>query len=238
MNMRLMIKPVLCRARQMDNYAYVLKDQESGVSAVLDASEAEPVIEVCEELGLKPDYVFVTHHHYDHTDGNTALKEKYGLKIVGPEAERSCIKGLDIGLSDGDSFFLGTRPIKIISAPGHTMGHILWYFPDDKVLFTGDVLFNLTIGGLFEGTAVQMFESLQKIKKLPDDVLFYPGHEYTLGTLRYLPCDDHLKEYTDFVSERIKNNLPASPVPLGLEKKCNPFLKVETLEEFVQQFER
>ena len=176
----LKIEPILCRAGSMDNYAWLLIDEESGQSAVVDPSEAAPIINRCQELNVKPDYIFNTHHHYDHTDANLELKQLYSAKIVGGAADYKRIPGLDIALEDGDIFNLGESQAQIIRVDGHTIGHILWYFPEAKALFTGDTLFNLCIGGLFEGTAEMMFESLQKIKELPNDVNFYPGHEYTI----------------------------------------------------------
>ena len=163
--MSLQIEPILCRPNTMDNYAYLLTDTQTEESAIIDASEAEPIIRVCEQKNIQPKYILVTHHHEDHTNGNLPLKKKYNLQIAVPRLESSLIDGADILLSENDTFSLGKSTAKIISAPGHTNGHILYYFTEDKALFTGDVLFNLSIGGLFEGTPQQMWNSLNKIKK-------------------------------------------------------------------------
>ncbi|MBO7556762.1 MAG: MBL fold metallo-hydrolase [Alphaproteobacteria bacterium] len=229
----LKITPILCRPHEMDNYAYLLQDLETGASAILDASEAEPVVAECEKQNIKPDFLLVTHHHFDHVEGNLALKEKYGAKIVGAKADAERIAEIDITLCDGDEFFLGKAKAKIISADGHTIGHILWYFPEEKALFTGDTLFNLCIGGLFEGTIEQMWHSLQKIKELPDDVLFYPGHEYTIYGVRSL-CGETGEKYRQKALSRLQKGLPAGPMTLGEEKICNPYLQAESLEEFAQ----
>lgn len=227
----LKVTPILCRAGQMDNYAYLLEDVATKTVAVLDVSEAEPVINECEKQGVSPKFIFTTHHHFDHVEGNLIIKEKYGAEIVGAEADRFRIAGMDIMLKDGDVFKLGDSEAHIISADGHTIGHILWYFAKDKILFTGDVLFNLCIGGLFEGTAEQMWNTLEKIKKLPDDVVFYPGHEYTMygfHNLHGLPCE----RYIEKAKKRLAQGLPVAPVSLGEEKICNPYLSAESFTEF------
>ena len=228
----LRIEPVLCRAGTMDNYAWLLTDEETGQSAVVDPSEAAPIIARCKELGIKPQYIFNTHHHYDHTDANLELKALYGAQVVGGAADLNRIPGIDIGLNDGDTFSLGSSRAEIIRAGGHTIGHILWYFPEAKALFTGDTLFNLCIGGLFEGSAEQMFATLNKIKELPNDVKFYPGHEYTIhgiGFAQYFnPNSQLLKQYVEEAMGKIKQGKPVAPVTLGLEKHCNPYLQAVT----------
>lgn len=229
--MMLKVTPILCRAGKMDNYAYLLQDSSTLTAAVLDASEAAPIIAECKKQNVKPQFLFNTHHHFDHVEGNLELKELYNAKIVGSAVDSKRIEGMDICLDDGDVFDLGDSQAKIIEADGHTIGHILWYFPKDKVLFTGDTLFNLSIGGLFEGTPEQMWHTLQKIKKLPDDVLFYPGHEYTaygLYSLNGLPA----QVYAEKAKRRLAQGLPAGPFTLGEEKVCNPYLSASNLGEF------
>ena len=189
----------------------------------------------CEKQNIVPRFLLNTHHHFDHVEGNTELKALFGAKIVGAEADRSRIEGMDIGLDDGDIFKIGESEAHIINADGHTIGHILWYFPKDKILFTGDTLFNLSIGGLFEGTPEQMWQTLQKIKKLPDDVVFYPGHEYTaygFSALRGISG----QHYAERAKERLEQGLPVAPVSLGEEKICNPYLSVGSLQDFWQLF--
>lgn len=237
--MSLKIKPVLCRAGAMDNYAYIITDEASGITAVVDASEAEPIKIMCDALKLKPSYILTTHHHFDHVGGNAELKAEYGLKVVGPETEKSLIPELDIALKDGDYFCLGESKAQVIAAPGHTLGHVLWYFPDDKVLFTGDVLFNLCIGGIFEGTPEQMWNSLQKIKALPDDVAFYAGHEYTAGAMRMAMARGQtpaMEKYLAMAYSRLTRKEPNMPITLGLEKQCNPYLMINDKEQFLQIF--
>lgn len=236
----LKVYPILCRAGKMDNYAYLLLDEATGVSAVIDPSEAAPIIKKCAELDVKPDYILNTHHHFDHTDANEELKKLYGAKVVANINDAARIPGFDIGVEPGGTFALGESIAEIIDVSAHTQGHILWYFPKDKVVFTGDTLFNLCVGGLFEGSVEEMYAALQKIKQLPDDVLFYPGHEYTMPSvpmaLHLLPDSPVLPQYIQNARQRLAQNLPVAPVALGIEKQCNPYLHADSLAELQQIF--
>ena len=236
----LKIYTVLCRAGHMDNYTYILQDSNSGISAVIDPSEVTPIINKLQELQLKPHYIFNTHHHFDHTDGNKELKQIYGAKVIGNQADSHRIPEFDIGVNDGEEFMLGNSKAQIIDVSAHTQGHILWYFPQDKALFTGDTLFNLCIGGLFEGTPEEMYKALQKIKSLPDDVDFYPGHEYTIhgADLAHYLNHDNLKceQYLQNAIHKLQQGPPVSPIQLGLEKQCNPYLQANNLSEFKKLF--
>lgn len=237
--MSLQINPVLCRAGTMNNYAYILVDTQNAVSAVVDASEADPVIKKCQELNVRPSFILSTHHHFDHVGGNNAVKEKYNARIVVPEAEKENFEQYDFTVSQGDVLEIGKTQMHALSAPGHTRGHVLYYAPEEKVLFTGDVLFNLCIGGLFEGTPEQMWESLQKIKMLPDDVSFYPGHEYTAHCLAQAAAANNsqpMQLYTKIVTDRLRQKMPAAPIKLGLEKQCNPYLLIGDEKEFENLF--
>lgn len=220
----------------MDNYAYIIQDQTTGTSAVIDPSEAAPVIAECEKLGITPKFILNTHHHFDHVDGNLELAEKYGAKIACNQADMHRINGAEIALIPGQTFKLGDSEAEIIDVSAHTQGHILYYFAEDKILFTGDTLFNLCIGGLFEGTPEQMFTALQKIKQLPDDVVFYPGHEYTQGGARFAFSYNHgneaVQKYLSKARERLSQGLPVAPITLGEEKRCNPYLEAASLDEF------
>ena len=233
----LKVYSVLCRQGYMDNYAYILLDEETGISAVVDPSEAERVVWECERLNVRPSFILNTHHHFDHVDGNAGLVEKYGAKVVCNVADKHRIESCDITVEPGSKFVLGKSEAEIIDVSAHTQGHIVFYFEQDKILFTGDTLFNLCIGGLFEGSAQQMFEALKKIKALPDDVVFYPGHEYTMGGAKqafyYNQGNDAIKTYLDRAKHRLDAGLPVAPVSLGDEKVCNPYLQAETLEEFM-----
>lgn len=236
--MSLEIYPILCNAGFMDNYAYVLIDSETKVSAVVDAAEEKPIVEFCQKQDITPSYILTTHHHEDHTNANFALKKRFNAKVVGSKIEENLISGLDIALNDGDLFKLGNSEAAAILASGHTNGHLLWYFSKDKAIFTGDVLFNLCIGGLFEGTPQQMWQSLQKIKGLPNDVRFYPGHEYTKSAFGYLIANQNqlqIQKYLQFLEQCRQNNQPPVGNTLGLEKLCNPYLLLQTEADFVNQ---
>lgn len=238
--MPLQIYPVLCRAGQMDNYSYILIDEETRATAVIDPSEAAPLITRLEQLDAAPQYILNTHHHFDHTDENLTLKQKYGAKIVANERDKNRIPGFDLGVLPDETFNLGKSEARIIDASAHTQGHILWYFPQSKALFTGDTLFNLCIGGLFEGTPEQMFAALQKIRQLPDDTLFYPGHEYTTygahEAFAYNNGSPDIQNYLNKAQANLSRGLPAGPFTLGEEKRCNPYLQAQTPEEFKNLF--
>lgn len=233
--MSLNIVPILCNAGIMDNYAYLLTDTDTNISAIVDAAEETPIINYCSAHNLIPEYIFTTHHHKDHTNANLALKKRYNLKVAGSEIEKEITEGLDISLKDGDTFNLGKTQAQIILTAGHTLGHILWYFPREKVLFTGDMLFNMTIGGLFEGSPQQMWQSIQKIKALPDDVRFYPGHEYSIASLSYLKALTRTNPYAAEYLAFLQNTRPPVGNSLGLEKKCNPYFTIASENDFIQQ---
>ena len=236
----LKIYTILCRQGEMDNYSYILQDTDTGICAVLDPSETEPIVKKLQELNLKPDYILNTHHHFDHTEGNSDIKRLYGSKVVGNISDSHRIPDFDIGVQDGDTFCIGNSCAQIIDVSAHTQGHIVWYFAQDKALFTGDTLFNLCIGGLFEGTPEQMYHALDKIKKLPDDTDFYPGHEYTLGgaqfALRFNPNNPTLTQYLQKASQKLQKGESVCPIKLGIEKLCNPFLQANNLNEFNKIF--
>lgn len=219
-----------------DNYAYLLRSDD-GTSAILDAGEAEPIIKTLEEQGIKPDYILTTHHHWDHVNGNPKIKSLYNCKLVGPKKEATRIKGgVDIELSDGDIFTLGNETAQIIETPGHTMGGICFYFKDSDIIFTGDSLFSMGCGKLFEGTAADMYESFQKLKALPDQTMIYPGHEYTKSNAGFCLSLERnnaaLKERIAEVKELRSKNLPTVPVSLKTEKETNVFMKAKSAEEF------
>ena len=236
----LKVYPVLCRAGQMDNYSYILQDEVSGICAIMDPSEVAPIIQKLTTLKITPNYILNTHHHFDHTDGNAELKQIYGAKVVGNIADSHRIPEFDIGVTPQETFMLGNSCAEIIDVSAHTQGHILWYFPQDKILFTGDTLFNLCIGGLFEGTIEQMYHALEKIKALPDDVCFYPGHEYTIGGAEhalYLNNNNpKLKQYLQNAITKLQQGIPVSPIQLGIEKQCNPYLQASNFSEFKKLF--
>lgn len=221
-----------------DNYYYLLLSPETEETALVDCGEADPVLAKLNELGLKLDYLFSTHHHWDHTDGNLEIKENTGCKIIGFKEDAERIPGIDIKLSDGETFNFAGEEVQITHIPGHTTGAISFYFPKNKMLFTGDTLFSMGCGRLFEGTPEIMLNSLQKIKSLPDDILIYCGHEYSLKnaefSLTIKPKNTALQKHYEEVKNLREKNLPTIPTTLALEKQINPFLRTDSLEKFTQ----
>ena len=241
---------VLCRAGKMDNYSYILHDDKSGITAVIDPSEPAPIITKLSALSLKPQYILNTHHHFDHTDGNLELKNLYRAQVVANINDKNRIPEFDIGIEPQKTYTLSPSAglvsgsladsdftFKVIDASAHTQGHVLYYFPLAKALFTGDTLFNLCIGGLFEGSPEQMFAALQKIRTLPDDTIFYPGHEYTAGgadaAWHYFGGNQDIRNYLEKAQKHLQQGLPAGPYTLAEEKKCNPYLAAPTPAEFI-----
>jgi len=198
---------------------------------VVDPSEFNPVNLEISKTYKKLDFILNTHHHHDHVGGNIDLKKKYNSKIICSSYDEKRIPGVDIKKSDGDQFSLGETDFKIIHIPGHTLGHIAFYSQKNNLVFTGDTLFSLGCGRIFEGTFEQMFESLEKIKKLPKNTMMYCGHEYTKKNGQFCIGIDRENEK---LQDRIKNidnktqkNLPTIPITLGEELETNIFLRCE-----------
>lgn len=232
--MSLEIIPIFCNEKNMANYAYIIHEPSLSLTLVIDAAEANPLFAALDRLQLKPDYILTTHHHFDHVGGNLSLKKRFGAKIIAPEKEFSHVPGADIAVSETQPLNLKGLEIKVIDAPGHTAGHVLYHLPKAQKLFTGDVLFNLCIGGLFEGTPTQMFNSLQKIKRLPDNTEIFPGHEYTRACLP--PQIKETPEFTAYLNKmRQRENGQLAPETLAEEKMFNPYLRAETLADFINE---
>ena len=162
-----------------DNYAYIINDYNSKTTGVIDPSEASPIITFLKKQKLKLDYILNTHHHFDHIGGNIELKKKYNAQVVGFEGDKHRIPGIDIALKNNENWNFGNSTIKVFHIPGHTLGHICFFFEKEKIAFTGDTLFSLGCGRIFEGNHKQMLDSLNKIKSLPKETKIYCGHEYT-----------------------------------------------------------
>ena len=172
--MRVEIIPCL-----QDNYSYLIINENNNDACVVDPSEAKPVIDFINKNNINLKYILNTHHHYDHIGGNKELKEKYNATVVGFKNDAKRIPEIDVLVEDNQVWKRDNFEVKIIHIPGHTTGHICFYFYKEKLLFSGDTLFSLGCGRIFEGTYEEMFESLSKIKNLPDDTKIYCGHEYT-----------------------------------------------------------
>lgn len=217
-----------------DNYTYVI---ESGTSVgIVDPGEADAVVDFLDAHHLTPTYILITHHHWDHVNGIPALQKKYNLEILGPEREKDKIPFLTKTFSDKDSFMFGDEQVEVIETAGHTSGHICYAFKNAKALFSGDTLFSMGCGRLFEGSADQMFESFQKFQTLPDDTLIYCGHEYTLRNAEFAssiePENEDLIARIKDVQKLRADNIPTIPTSMAIERKTNPFLRAKTPAEF------
>lgn len=212
-----------------DNYCYLIHDPETGVTGVIDTPEVAPIEKALADTGWSLDYILNTHHHWDHAGGNLELKKKTGCRIVGPSADAKRIPGIDIAVGDGDRFDLGSKTAIIYDTPGHTSGHIVYHFADDAIAFTGDTLFSMGCGRLFEGTAKQMWSSLQKLLNWPDETLVYCAHEYTQSNAAFAltvePDNEHLVQRAARVDELRRRGQPTIPSTIGLERETNPFLR-------------
>ncbi|PKU22295.1 hydroxyacylglutathione hydrolase [Telmatospirillum siberiense] len=214
-----------------DNYVYLLHDPASLATAAVDPAVAEPVEERLAQKGWTLTHILNTHHHGDHTGGNLALKQRYGARIVGARNDSQRIPGIDAQVADGDSFLLGEAAAVVMAVPGHTSGHIAFWFPESHALFCGDTLFALGCGRLFEGTAEQMWSSLLKLRGLPDDTMVYCAHEYTQSNARFarlLERDNKaLLTRIDDIDAKRSRDLPTVPSPLAIERATNPFLRAD-----------
>ena len=214
-----------------DNYSYLIYDKHSDTVAIIDPSEFEPCDEAINKNYKKLDFILNTHHHYDHVGGNEDLKKKYNSTVLGFEDDRNRIPGIDKIIKDNQEFKIGSLNFTTIFIPGHTKGHIAFYQKEAKVIFTGDTLFSLGCGRVFEGTYEQMFTSLNKLKNLPKDTKIYCGHEYTLKNfefcLKYNPDNNFLKKRENKIKSNLKSNIPTVPSTIGEEIKTNIFFRYD-----------
>ena len=219
-----------------DNYSYLIIDETNKNACVIDPGESIPIINFVENNNIKLKYILNTHHHYDHIGGNLELKEKFGSKIVAFKDDKSRIPEIDILVQNNQIWKADNFEAKIYHTPGHTSGHIAFYFFNEKKIFTGDTLFSLGCGRIFEGTYKEMFNSLNKIKKLPKETKIYCGHEYTLQNSNFCihqdPKNSKLKDKIIKIKKKLENGLPTLPTILSEEIECNIFLKANNIETF------
>ena len=217
-----------------DNYIYLLRDHQMEITAVIDPAEPEPVMALLKERNWQLNYVLNTHHHQDHTGANLALKAQTGCAIIGYEQDAARIPGIDVKVREGAQVTIGRFQLEVIFLPGHTLGHIAYYSPDFSLLFCGDVLFSMGCGRLFEGSAGQMWKSLQKIKSLPKDTLICCAHEYSQHNaaiaLKIDPHNPQLHERINEVDRLRAEGEYTVPVPLYTELQTNPFLRSDNQE--------
>ena len=213
-----------------DNYSYLIFEEGTNTVSIIDPAEFMPCDKVIQKY-KKLDYILNTHHHADHVDGNIELKKKYNSKIMGFEDDKNRIPGIDILLKNNQNQKIGNLDFKTIFIPGHTKGHVAFYFKNEKIVFTGDTLFSLGCGRVFEGTNLDMFNSLNKLKILPPETKVYCGHEYTKSNLnfclKYDLNNSLLKKKSIEINSKITNGLPTIPTTIGEELKTNIFLRYD-----------
>jgi len=210
-----------------DNYIYLIEAKKSDALIAVDPALAAPVREACQSLGKPLTHIFNTHHHWDHTDGNLELKRDYGCQIIGASHDAARIPGINIGICESTPPEVDHLNITVIDLPGHTSGHIAYLIGD--ALFCGDTLFGAGCGRLFEGTATQMWQSLNKLAKLNEKSRIYCAHEYTMANLTFAhamdPDNQQVDERINTDSAKRHAGLPTIPSTIGLEKATNPFLR-------------
>ncbi|MEQ9560228.1 MAG: hydroxyacylglutathione hydrolase [Rhodospirillales bacterium] len=215
-----------------DNYVYLAHCPETGATAVVDPAVAGPVLDAARAKGWTISHILNTHHHGDHTGGNQEIKASTGCTIVGPRADRDRIPGIDVEVGDGDTYRLGNAEARVYDVPGHTRGHIAYWFAGSDALFCGDTLFAMGCGRLFEGTPQQMVTSLQKFKTLPPETRVFCAHEYTQSNGRFAlsvePDNAALVQRMQDVDAARAKNIPTVPSTIGIELKTNPFLRADS----------
>lgn len=217
-----------------DNYGVLLHDPETGATAAIDAPEAAAVEAALAATGWRLTDILVTHHHNDHTAGIPALKQRYGCRVVAPRKEAVQIADVDETVEEGDTVRVGRLIAKVLDTPGHTAGHISYWFEADKLAFVGDTMFSIGCGRIIEGTPPMMWESLRKVRDLPGDTQVYCGHEYTASNIAYArtvePDNAALRARADEVAKLRAANKPTLPVTIADERATNPFLRADLPE--------
>jgi hydroxyacylglutathione hydrolase len=212
-----------------DNYAVLLHDAEAGVTASIDAPDADQILKHLDAKGWRLTHLLITHHHKDHTGGNLRLKEATGCTVIGPLTEADRVPGIDRGVREGDTIAFGGFEVRVLETPGHTLGHVSYWIPSAKVAFVGDTLFAMGAGRVFEGNAEMMWNSLKKIMGLPRDTEIYCGHEYTAANARFAltvdPDNAALRKRAQEVERQRANGEPTLPTRLDKELETNPFLR-------------
>ncbi len=217
-----------------DNFGVLLHDPQNGTTAAIDAPEAAPIETALKQTGWRLTDILVTHHHADHTQGIGELKQHHKCRVVAPRKEAKRIAHVDESVGEGDTVRVGVLEGRVIDTPGHTAGHISYFFPAEKLAFVGDTLFSIGCGRVIEGNPEMMWDSLTKLRALPDDTQFYCGHEYTEANIRFAktvePNNKALAARADEVGELIAAHKFTIPAMIGAEKAANPFLRADNAE--------
>ncbi|MFA5040916.1 MAG: hydroxyacylglutathione hydrolase [Bdellovibrionales bacterium] len=214
-----------------DNYIYLVSDRDLGLALVVDPGDGDIVSRALRERDLYLALILNTHHHPDHTGGNDKLQHEFGAPVIGSFKEKGLITGISRSVEEGDVVTFSTLRGQVLATSGHTDGHVAYYFPQIKALFSGDALFSLGCGRLVEGNTAQMWDSLKKLRALPDDTNVYFGHENSETNAKFALTIDKdneaLKTRAAEIMTLRKQGKPTSPTLLGVEKKCNPFLRTD-----------
>ena len=214
-----------------DNYVYLAHDPASGATAAIDPAAAEPVLAALARKGWRLSHILNTHHHGDHTGGNLELKQATGCRVVGARRDSGRIPGIDVEVGEGDNFLLGHAAAMVLETPGHTSGHVAYWFPDSLALFSGDTLFSLGCGRLFEGSAAEMWASLAKLRSLPAETRVFCAHEYTAANGRFARLVERdnpaLLARIDSAARSLAAGRPSVPSTMGEERAANPFLRAD-----------
>ena len=221
-----------------DNYVWLVHDPASNETIVVDPSEAAPVLAEAEARGWTISQIWNTHWHPDHTDGNAAIKA-LGATVSGPAAEAEKIPTLDVALREGDTVRIGAHVATVMETPGHTAGHIVFHMADDAALFSGDTLFAMGCGRLFEGGPTQMYANMQRLATLPPETIVYCAHEYTQSNGRYAaaaePDNAAVTERMSDVDAKRAAGEPTVPTTIALELATNPFLRASSAEQLAER---
>ena len=217
-----------------DNYGVLIRDKDTGHVASIDAPSADDVRAALAEKSWNLTHILTTHFHWDHTDGNLALKAETGCTIVGPRPEADKVPGIDVKVGEGDSYKFGGFEAKVFETPGHTAGHIIYWIPDASVAFVGDVLFAMGCGRVIEGSMDAMWNSIEKVAKLPPETMLYCGHEYTIANAKFAltvePGNTALQTRAKEVEELRAQGRPTLPTKLADELATNPFIRADSAE--------
>ena len=222
-----------------DNYIWLVHDPDSGETMVIDPAEADPVLAEADRRGWTISAIWNTHWHPDHTGGNAAIKQATGAPVIAPAAEAAKIPTADLLVVEGDIVQLGNHSATVLETPAHTAGHITYHFADDAVAFTGDTLFAMGCGRLFEGTAEQMYANMQRLADLPPETSVYCAHEYTLSNARYArvaePDNDAIASRLREVEKMRERGEATVPTTIALERATNPFMRAQSIEQFAER---
>lgn len=222
-----------------DNYIWLVHDDKSGETMVIDPAVSKQVLEEADKRGWKITQIWNTHWHPDHTGGNAEIKEATGCRISGPEAEKKRIPTLDVMVNGGDTLTMGDYVADVIDVPAHTAGHIAFHFASENIIFVGDTLFAMGCGRLFEGTPEQMYDNMQKLAALPDETIVYCAHEYTQSNGEYAlvaePENEAIKErMKDVLAARSRGDYTV-PTTIALERATNPFMRAQSAEMLAER---